>query len=76
MLTDKIVIRNHKEELLDVLTSGNENAKTAIIFVHGFGSNKDENFNLFIDIATSLENVIIFLVLFSFLCFFFGTGDN
>jgi pimeloyl-ACP methyl ester carboxylesterase len=56
MLTDTMVIRNHKNEQLDVLISGNESAQTAIVFVHGFGSNKHENFNLFDDIAASLED--------------------
>ena len=53
---DTIVIRNLKNERLSVLVSGNEDSDTAVVFVHGFGSNKHENFKLFDDISLSLEN--------------------
>lgn len=55
MESTTIKLRNARNNKLDVLISGNENASTAIVFAHGFGSNKNENFNLFVDIAASLE---------------------
>ncbi len=55
MQNETIKLRNGQNEKLDVLLSGNYHASTAIVFAHGFGANKDENSNLFVDIATSLE---------------------
>lgn len=51
-----IKIVNEQNEKLDVLIEGNTNARSTIIFVHGLGVNKNEGKNLFVDIATQLEN--------------------
>lgn len=49
-------ITNPQGDQLDVLLSGNNLSEIAVVFVHGFGSNKNENFHLFTDIAASLED--------------------
>lgn len=41
-------------ELLDVVVEGNIDAETTILFVHGFGSNKNETGNYFVDVAQEL----------------------
>jgi pimeloyl-ACP methyl ester carboxylesterase len=47
-------IKNAQGEDLDTLVEGNKDSDSSIIFVHGFGTNKDENYGLFPDIAGSL----------------------
>jgi pimeloyl-ACP methyl ester carboxylesterase len=47
-------IKNEYGESIDLLVEGKSNSSTTIIFVHGLGTNKNENSNLFIDIAKPL----------------------
>ncbi len=56
MQNKRLKIRNACNEKLDALLKGKEDASTVIVFVHGFGSNKHENFNLLTDIADSLAD--------------------
>lgn len=48
-------IKNKFGENLDVLIEGKEDAETSIIFVHGFGTDKNEG-SLFIDISQALSD--------------------
>lgn len=52
----KLKIRNIYGEKLDVLIEGNRNSKDAIVFVHGYGTDKDENFASFLDLANYLSD--------------------
>ncbi len=45
------IVKNSSDELLDVLIEGNPESENLLLFVHGFGTNKDEGGNLFVDIA-------------------------
>jgi pimeloyl-ACP methyl ester carboxylesterase len=49
-------IKNNGDEELDTLVEGNENSHTTIIFVHGFGTQKDESYGYFIDVAKALHS--------------------
>ena len=49
------MIRNELNEKLDVVIEGNSKSKISIIFVHGFGTNKDEGTKLFVDISRALK---------------------
>ncbi len=49
-------IKNAFDEDIDLIVEGNSESDTTIIFVHGFGTNKDEGGGLFIDIAHSLSD--------------------
>jgi pimeloyl-ACP methyl ester carboxylesterase len=49
-----LVIMNSAGERLDFIVEGDADATTTIIFVHGFGTNKDEGGNLFVDLAGAL----------------------
>jgi pimeloyl-ACP methyl ester carboxylesterase len=51
-----IKIKNKFGEELDVLVEGNGDSNTTIVFVHGFGTDKNEAFNYFSDLALSLKN--------------------
>lgn len=51
----KLKLLNQYNEKLDVLVEGNQDAGKSIIFVHGFGSNKNEGFNLFVDVSKALK---------------------
>ena len=51
--TSTKVLNEHGEKL-DVVIEGNKNSKTTIIFVHGLGADKEENFNLFVDLSRPL----------------------
>ena len=51
-----VTIENRQGEKIDTLIEGNEKAKTTVIFVHGFGTDKNETENLFIDIASALKD--------------------
>jgi len=50
-----IKIKNIFGEELDVLLEGNENAKEIIIFVHGFGTDKNEGFSSFLDASKAFQ---------------------
>ncbi len=55
--TTKIVkVPNEFGEKLDVLIEGKENAPEAIIFVHGYGTDKDEGFSSFIDLSNAFKD--------------------
>ncbi len=56
MNRETIKITNSSNEELDVVIEGNLDANIAIVFAHGMGSNKDENFNLLLDIAGGLAD--------------------
>jgi len=49
-------VNNIFGEKLDVLVEGNEDADTVIIFVHGFGTDKDEGANSFLDLANEFKD--------------------
>ncbi len=49
-------IKNKYKEELDTLVEGNENANTTIVFVHEFGTQKDESYGYFVDIAKALHS--------------------
>jgi pimeloyl-ACP methyl ester carboxylesterase len=49
-------VQNEHGEKLDVVVEGNPNAKTTVIFVHSLGTNKDDDKNLFKDIAASFSD--------------------
>lgn len=50
-----IKIKNKFGDELDTLIEGNDESNTTIVFVHGFGVDKNESFNYFADITLSLE---------------------
>lgn len=52
----QVKIKNNLGEQLDALIEGNEKSKVTIVFVHGFGTDKNETENLFTDIATALKS--------------------
>lgn len=52
-------IKNIFGEELDVLIEGNENSKNIVIFVHGFGTDKNEGFATFLDLANFLKDQYI-----------------
>lgn len=47
-------IDNIFNEKIDCLIEGNDKAKTTIVFVHGFGTDKNENYSLHYDLAKVL----------------------
>lgn len=49
-------IKNIFGENLDILVEGNAQSKDVIIFVHGYGTDKDEGFASFLDLADYLKN--------------------
>ena len=55
-MLDNIKLLNKKDELLDVLIEGKEDASHTIIFVHGFATDKHETAFYFDDIAVALKN--------------------
>jgi pimeloyl-ACP methyl ester carboxylesterase len=52
-------IKNIFGEDLDLLIEGNENADRILIFVHGFGTDKNEGFSSFLDAAEHFKNNFI-----------------
>ncbi len=52
-------IKNIFGENLDVLIEGNVNSKKILIFVHGFGTDKNEGFATFLDLAHYLKDDFI-----------------
>lgn len=48
-------IKNPSGERIDFVVEGNPHATVTVVFVHGFGTNKDEGFNLFVDLAKPLS---------------------
>lgn len=52
-------IQNIFGEDLDVLIEGNAKSQRVLIFVHGFGTNKNEGFATFLDLAKYLEDDFI-----------------
>ena len=51
----ELFINNPRNEQLHTLIEGQPDADTTIIFVHGFGTNKDEGENLFADVSQALN---------------------
>ena len=49
-------IKNFQGEKLDVLIEGNSDSRKTVVFVHGFGTNKNGGENLFVDISQVLQN--------------------
>ncbi|MFA6436904.1 MAG: alpha/beta fold hydrolase [Candidatus Paceibacterota bacterium] len=49
-------IKNIFGEKLDVLIEGNSKSNKALIFVHGFGTDKNEGFSFFLDLAEYLKD--------------------
>ena len=52
-------IKNIFGENLDVLIDGNLNSNKILIFVHGFGTDKNEGFNMFLDISNHFKSDFI-----------------
>ena len=52
-----ILIKNKFDEELDVVIEGNNDAETTIVFVHGFGMQKDETDHYFVDISNALKDM-------------------
>jgi len=52
----KTKIKNIFGENLDILIEGNEDSGDVIVFVHGYGTDKDEGFASFLDLAGFLED--------------------
>lgn len=50
------MIKNSFNEKIDYVVEGKVDAFTTIIFVHGFGTDKNETQNLFVDIAKKLKD--------------------
>ncbi|MBT5023561.1 alpha/beta fold hydrolase [Candidatus Woesearchaeota archaeon] len=50
-----ILIQNKLNEKLDAVIEGNKESNQINIFVHGFGTNKDEGFNIFKDLSDCLK---------------------
>ncbi len=55
MLTQKLKIKNDFGENLDTLVEGNKSANELLIFVHGYGTDKDEGFASFIDLSNAFK---------------------
>ena len=55
MSDSRLYIKNALGEDLDCLVEGNPTAVKTLVFVHGLGTNKDESFNYFCDLAKSLS---------------------
>jgi pimeloyl-ACP methyl ester carboxylesterase len=51
-----IKIINKYNEKLDTLVEGDVNSDITIVFAHGFGTDKHENFEFFDDLAAALKN--------------------
>lgn len=56
MIYQKLHITNIFGEKLDLLLQGNEESNQILIFVHGFGTDKDEGFASFLDCAEFLQD--------------------
>lgn len=52
-----IQIKNNYRESLDTLVEGREGSDTTVIFVHGFGVDKNESFGYFTDTAAALRDI-------------------
>ena len=50
-----MLVNNAMGEKIDVLVEGNLNSPISIVFVHGFGTNKDEGAGLFVDLSSALR---------------------
>src|SRR3989344_8212908 len=49
-------VPNEFGEELDVLVEGQESAPEMIVFVHGYGTDKDEGFSSFIDLSNAFKD--------------------
>ena len=54
-------IKNIFGEDLDILVEGNKKSTNVIIFVHGYGTDKDEGFASFLDLSTYLKDNYILI---------------
>jgi len=54
-MNKKIKVKNIFGEGLDLLLEGDEKSKQIVIFVHGYGTDKDEGFASFLDLAGYLK---------------------
>lgn len=54
-MEDHFRIRNKSDEQIDVLVEGNPNAETTVVFVHGFGTDRNEGYNIFVDMSEALQ---------------------
>src|SRR3989344_9658072 len=54
-MKETIKVKNIFGEDLDVLLEGNLSAKNLMIFVHGFGTDKDEGFAYFVDLSEAFQ---------------------
>lgn len=55
-MEQNILIKNKLGGKLDTLVEGNESSDATVVFVHGFGTDKNEAFSYLSDIALSLKN--------------------
>jgi pimeloyl-ACP methyl ester carboxylesterase len=56
MVNKSIRIKNEYDEELDVLIEGNFNGKAVVVLAHGWGADKNETANLFVDISQALQD--------------------
>jgi len=59
MVNKNIRIKNKHNEELDVLVEGNPDGKAVVVLVHGWGTDKNETADLFVDISKSLQDDFI-----------------
>ena len=59
MDAEKVKVLNEFGEQLDVLIEGNENANEVIVFVHGYGTDKDEGFATFVDLSNAFRDTFL-----------------
>jgi len=55
-MNKKIKIKNIFGEDLDLLLEGNEKSKHIVVFVHGYGTDKDEGFASFLEFSEYIKN--------------------
>ncbi|OGK16637.1 hypothetical protein A2690_03415 [Candidatus Roizmanbacteria bacterium RIFCSPHIGHO2_01_FULL_39_12b] len=55
-MNKKVKLKNIFGEDLDLLIEGNEKFGDVVIFVHGFGTDKDEGFASFLDFSKFIKN--------------------
>ncbi len=60
-MRQKLKIKNIFGEKLDCLVEGNVDSDQVVIFVHGYGTDKDEGFASFLDLADYLQDEFLLL---------------
>lgn len=60
-MKQKIKIKNIFGEQLDLLLEGNKKAKQIVIFIHGYGTDKDEGFASFVEFSRFLQDSFLII---------------